>query len=336
LSGIQVYQDAFEASDLPQGGVVTIGNYDGVHRGQRAVLERVVTRARAAGGPAVVVSFDPHPLAVLGGRGAPARLTTEEQKTRLLEAIGIDALVIVRFTRVVAQMFAEDFVRSFLRDQLRVREIYVGEGFAFGRGRKGDLALLRRLGERDGFLAEAVPPVTWRGERISSSRIREAILEGRVEDAREMLGRAYAITGVVGRGDRMGKRLGWPTINVVPDHPLVPANGVYACRVSVASFPVPFDCATNVGTRPTVYEHYTRVVEGHILDFHADVYGERVELEFHRRLREEKMFPTVMDLAAQISRDVDATREYFELGRRLERSVPATAAVEGRVDGGSD
>lgn len=325
MTPLQVFPDGFEASDLPQGGVVTIGNYDGIHRGQQAVLARVAARARALGGPAVVVSFDPHPLALLGPRGAPPRLTTDAQKVRLLAALGIEALVVVRFTRAVAQMFAEDFVRTFLRDQLRVREIYVGEGFAFGRGRKGDIELLRRLGAGSGFVADAIPPLLWRGERVSSSRIREAVLEGRVEDAREMLGRAYAITGVVGTGDRMGKRLGWPTINVVPDHPLVPANGVYACRVTLGSFPAAFDCATNVGTRPTVYEHYTRVVEGHILDFHADVYGERVELEFHRRLREERLFPTVMDLAAQISRDVDATREYFALGRRLDAAGGSAA-----------
>jgi riboflavin kinase / FMN adenylyltransferase len=136
-----------------------------------------------------------------------------------------------------------------------------------------------------------------------------------------MLGHPFSITGSVVRGDRMGQRLGWPTINVAAEHKLLPADGVYASRVLLPSFPASFDCATNIGTRPTVYENYQRVVESHILDFKADVYGQRVELSFYKRLREERIFPTVMDLSAQIGRDVEATREYFSR-RRLEQEVP--------------
>jgi riboflavin kinase/FMN adenylyltransferase len=313
-----VVQDALQESDLPKGGVVTIGNYDGVHRGQQAVLERVVERARALGGPAVAVTFDPHPLAILRPEAAPSRLTTDAQKEQLLAAAGIDTLLVVRFTREVARLPASLFVRDFLHRGLALREIYVGEQFAFGHKREGTLAMLAEMGGRLGFAAGPVDEVMWRGERISSSRIRQALAAGRVEDAREMLGRPYVITGVVARGDRMGKKLGWPTINVVPEQKLIPADGVYACRVAVASFPSRFACATNIGTRPTVYESYSRVVEGHILDFSANVYGERVELEVFARLRDERVFPTVMDLAAQIGRDVDATREFFAKERRLQ------------------
>ena len=137
-------------------------------------------------------------------------------------------------------------------------------------------------------------------------------------EAAEMLGRPFALTGEIARGDRMGKKLGWPTINLIPDHELIPLDGVYAGRVHLPAFPATFDCATNIGTRPTVYENYQRVVESHILDFASDVYGERVELEFHQRLREERIFPSVMDLSAQIGRDVEATREYFAARRRLQ------------------
>jgi riboflavin kinase/FMN adenylyltransferase len=167
------------------------------------------------------------------------------------------------------------------------------------------------MGRELGFTAEGFPEVLYRGERISTSRIRQAIGESRVEEAREMLGRPYSIGGVIVRGDRMGQKLGWPTINLASENKLVPADGVYATRVFFPSYPATFDSVTNIGTRPTVYENYQRVVESHILDFKADVYKQRVELSFHKRLREERIFPTVMDLSAQIRRDVEATREFF-------------------------
>ena len=158
----------------------------------------------------------------------------------------------------------------------------------------------------------------FRGEPISSTRIRTAISEGRVEDAAEMLGHPYALTGTVVRGDRMGQRLGWPTVNLDADNELPPRDGVYATRIRFSSLPASFDSVTNVGTRPTVYENFQRVVESHVLGFSSDVYGQRVELGFHRRLREERIFPTIMDLSAQIGRDVEATREYFAGRRRQE------------------
>jgi riboflavin kinase/FMN adenylyltransferase len=157
-----------------------------------------------------------------------------------------------------------------------------------------------------------------RGERISSTRVRRALGEGKVEEATEMLGRPHSVRGTIARGDRMGARLGWPTINLLVDNELVPCNGVYSGRVHLPSFPGTFDCVTNIGTRPTVYENHQRVVESHILGFSADIYGETAEVCFYKRLREEMIFPTVMDLSAQIGRDVEATREYFAARRRLE------------------
>jgi riboflavin kinase/FMN adenylyltransferase len=316
-----VVQDAYDSSDLPRGGVVAIGNFDGVHRGQRAILDRAVARARELPAPAVVVSFDPHPLAVLRPEQAPLAISTPAQKERLLAAAGIAVLLVVRFSRELSRTPARQFVREFLAERLTAREVYVGESFTFGYRREGNLELLRCLGGELGFTACAVPEVMLRGERISSTRIRRAITEGRVEDAAEMLGYPFCITGSVLRGDRMGQRLGWPTINIGSAHKLLPADGVYASRVLLPSFPASFDCATNIGTRPTVYENYQRVVESHILDFKADVYGQPVELSFYKRLREERIFPTVMDLSAQIGRDVEATREYFSR-RRLEQEMP--------------
>jgi riboflavin kinase/FMN adenylyltransferase len=316
-----VVHDAYESSDLPQGGVVAIGNFDGVHRGQRAILDAIVARARELRAAAVVVTFDPHPLSVLRPEQAPLPITTPEQKERLLAEAGIAVALVVRFTREFARTPARQFVREFLGARLAAREVYVGESFCFGYRREGTLELLRGLGEELGFTAHGVAEVMLHGERVSSTRIRRAIAQGQVDEAAEMLGHPFSITGTVARGDRMGQRLGWPTINLAADHKLLPADGVYASRVLLAGFPTKFDCATNIGTRPTVYENYQRVVESHILDFKADVYGQRVELFFYKRLREERIFPTVMDLSAQIGRDVEATREYFSR-RRLEQEVP--------------
>jgi riboflavin kinase/FMN adenylyltransferase len=318
-----VIQDAYESSDLPQGGVVAIGNFDGVHLGQRALLDKVAARARELRAPALAVSFDPHPLAVLRPADAPLPITTPAQKEKLLAEAGVAVLLYVHFTREFARTPARQFVREFLWEKLAVREVYVGESFTFGHRREGDLALLCALGEELGFSAAGIDEVMLRGERISSTRIRRAVSDGRVEEAAEMLGRAFCITGKVVSGDRMGQKLGWPTINLASDHKLLPGNGVYASRVLLQSFPATFDCSTNVGTRPTVYENYRRVVESHILDFKADVYGQQVELSFFTRLRDERTFPTVMDLSAQIGRDVEATRAYFSHRRQEQEASSA-------------
>jgi riboflavin kinase/FMN adenylyltransferase len=318
-----VIQDAYAATDLPQGGVAAIGNFDAIHLGHRAILEQVTAQAARLGAPAVLITFDPHPAAILRPEmPTPVRLSTPEQKEKLLADLGVSVLLVVRFTAELAKTPAAQFVRDFLGTRLKLQAIYVGSGFRFGYGRQGDLALLSEMGRELGFSALGVPEVLYRGERISTSRIRQAVGEGKVEDAREMLGRPYAITGVIVRGDRMGQKLGWPTINLAAENKLVPADGVYASRVFLPGYPATFDSVTNIGTRPTVYENYQRVVESHILDFKADVYKQRVELSFYKRLREERIFQTVMDLSAQIRRDVEATREYFSR-QRQEPGLPA-------------
>jgi riboflavin kinase / FMN adenylyltransferase len=316
-----VVQDAWNSTDAPRGVVATVGNFDGIHRGQRAILDRVVARARELGTHSAVVTFEPHPLEVLRTREAPALLTTAAQKEGLLDAAGVDVLLVVRFDAELAVRTAEEFVRRFLVGRLGLVEILVGSTFRFGKGREGDVALLRRLGAELGFATAGVEEVQWDGERVSSSRVRLALLEGRVDDAAAMLGRPYELTGKVLRGDRMGQRLGWPTINLKPHNELIPRDGVYACQVQLPGFPGTFDAATNIGTRPTVYENFYRVVESHILGFASDVYGQEVALQFHRRLRDERIFPTIMDLSAQIGRDVEATREHFAALRRREAAV---------------
>ncbi len=313
-----VVDDAYNSTDLPRGVIATIGNFDGVHRGQRAILDQVVQRAEELGVPSALITFDPHPLAVLRPDQAPVTLTTRQQKEKLIEEAGVSVLLVLRFTPDFARLPARQFVRDFLHARLGVQEVCVGATFTFGHGREGNLELLQEMGGELGFQACGVEEVLYQGDRISSTRIRRAITEGKVGDAAAMLGRPYAVAGKIVRGDRMGKRLGWPTINLQWDNKLLPLDGVYAGRVFFPSYPATFDCVTNIGTRPTVYENYQRVVESHILDFKSDVYGERVELSFYKRLREERIFPNVMDLSAQIARDVEATREYFAR-RRLEQ-----------------
>jgi riboflavin kinase/FMN adenylyltransferase len=325
---MHVVQDAFNSRDLPHGGVATIGNFDGVHRGQRAILDRTVARAEELGVPAVVVTFQPHPLSVLSPERAPVPLTTPKQKEALLEEAGIAVILVVRFTPEFAKVPARQFVREFLHDRLGLQEIYVGEDFVFGHQREGNLELLQGMGSELGFAAHGVTELTQGGERISSTRIRRALGEGKTAEAAEMLGRPYSIAGTIARGDRMGQKLGWPTINVVSENKLLPSDGVYAARVYFPSYPATFDGVTNIGTRPTVYENYQRVVESHILDFKANVYGQRVELQFLKRLREERIFNSVMDLSAQIGRDVEATREYFAARRRLEQDTASFGLVE--------
>ncbi|MEE8366710.1 MAG: riboflavin biosynthesis protein RibF [Thermoanaerobaculia bacterium] len=306
-----VDRDALTMPPLQVGSIATIGNFDGIHRGQQHILELIRNRAGETGLESVVVTFEPHPLTILRPQEAPNRLTTFDQKGALLELHGVDRLSIVQFTPAVAQTPARSFVRDFLHHRLKVQEIYVGSRFTFGRDREGDLSLLQTMGETFGFRAFGLEEVLYQDGAISSTRIRQELTGGGVEAAHKMLGRPYSITGLVARGDKRGKQLGWPTINIAPDTRPSVMDGVYACKVRFPSTDEKFLCATNVGTRPTVYEGVRRLVESHILEFERDVYGDRIELEFYARLRNERRFPSLEALSEQISMDVEATREYF-------------------------
>jgi riboflavin kinase / FMN adenylyltransferase len=313
---LHVVRDPLRSTDLPRGGIVTIGNFDGVHLGHRRILEKVVARAREADRPSVAITFEPHPLSVLRPDHAPRRLQTLRQKEEALEAIGIENLLVIPFTRDFSLTEPEEFVRSVLRTRLAVSEVYLGSHFAFGRGKRGDIALLKRMGPECGFVAASVEEVISDGEAISSTRIRSAIARGDVVRANAMLGREYEIDGLVAKGDKVGRKIGYPTINLEPENDLHPADGVYVTQIHIQSFDRRFDCVTNIGRRPTVYEDYATVIETFVLDFSANVYGERVRLFFFERLREERRFPSVTALSDQIGRDIEETRKYFE-GRRI-------------------
>jgi riboflavin kinase / FMN adenylyltransferase len=324
---MHVIRDPLKSAESPTGGVATIGNFDGVHLGHRKILEAVVSRARAIGKPSIAITFEPHPLAVLRPDQAPRRLQTLRQKEEVIESIGIDWLLVIPFTRDFSLTEPEDFVKAFLSRRLAVAELRIGQHFAFGRGKRGNLELLRKMGPELGFVASGVDEVLYKGEPISSTRIRMAIDAGQVPDANAMFGREYELDGIVSKGERVGRKIGYPTINLASENELYPADGVYVTQIEIRSFGRRFECVTNIGRRPTVYEDYATTIETYVLDFSSDVYGERVRLFFFDRLREERKFPSVMALTEQIGKDIEKTREYFrrrdtELGTR--DSAPRT------------
>ena len=285
---------------------MTVGNFDGVHRGHQALVEAVVKAARAFQGTAVALTFDPHPSRVLSPDRAPASLMTLDQKAEVLSSLGIDRVVALPFTHETAASPPEDFARAVLRGALGAEAVVVGTNFRFGRRRAGNLERLRELGEEIGFRVDGVPPVVHEGAPISSTRIREALSRGAVFPAGELLGRAYFIDGVVGRGDGRGRTLGIPTANLEPVNEILPARGVYVGRVTVPERGT-WGTVVNVGRRPTFGGTRT-TVEAHLLDFDGDLYGGSLRLAFTERLRDERAFPGPEALIAQIREDVARAR----------------------------
>jgi riboflavin kinase/FMN adenylyltransferase len=316
MTALHVVRDPLRETDLPRGGIATIGNFDGVHLGHRRILEAVVARARETRRPSIAITFEPHPLSVLRPDRAPRRLQTLHQKEEAIEAIGVENLLVIPFTRDFSLIEPEEFARSVLQERLAVSELFLGSHFAFGRGKRGDLTLLTRMGPECGFVASGVEEVFFEGEPVSSTRIRTAIARGDVGRANAMLGREYELDGLVAKGDKVGRKIGYPTINLEPENELHPADGVYVTQIHIRTFGRRFDCVTNIGRRPTVYEDYATTIETYVLDFSANVYGEKVRLFFFDRLREERKFPSVTDLSEQIARDVQATADYFARERR--------------------
>ncbi len=292
------------------GTAVTIGAYDGVHLGHRALLRDLSARAAASGLSTVVVTFDRHPASVVRPGTAPKQLTTLEQKLELLADCGIDRTLVVPFDATRAAESAEDFVREVLVDELAARLVVVGEDFHFGQGRRGNVALLRTLGAEHGFEVVGVGLTGDGSEPVSSTRIRGLLADGDVEEAARLLGRPHEVRGPVVRGDgRGGRDLGFPTANLaLPDDVALPADAVYAGHFRRADGSV-HQAAISVGRRPTFYEPGTApvLVEAYLLHFDGDLYGEEVRVSFAHRLRAERRFESVDALVAQMRADVEAT-----------------------------
>ncbi|MEV4478687.1 bifunctional riboflavin kinase/FAD synthetase [Micromonospora coxensis] len=287
--------------------VVTIGVFDGVHKGHQATIGHAVARARELGVRSVVVTFDPHPAEVVRPGSHPAVLTEPARKAELIEALGVDALCVVPFTPEFSRLPAEAFVHDILVEHLHATLVVVGDNFRFGHRAAGDVALLERLGRAFGFAVEGAPLVAEAGTVFSSTYIRACVAAGDVAAAAAALGRPHRVEGVVVRGDQRGRELGYPTANLLTHrYTAVPADGVYAARLIRRGHP-PLAAAVSVGTNPT-FSGRERRVEAYALDFSGDLYGERLALDFVAHLREQRKYDAIEPLLAQIAEDVERTR----------------------------
>jgi riboflavin kinase/FMN adenylyltransferase len=299
-------------ADIQRPTVLTLGVFDGLHLGHQLIMTTVVERARATGAVPTVITFDPHPRAVLHPQSSPPLLQTLDQKVEAFGVLGIQQTIVIRFTQEFSLLRAEDFLRDTVKERLQAKEVYLGRGFAFGHNREGNIDLLRRVSKELAFEAGEVPEVRFRGQRVSSSRIRQLLAEGKVNLARRMLGRPYGVEGRVEHGVERGHQLGFPTANLHPQNRVIPRNGVYVTGILV-------DGAwrrslTNVGVRPTFGTETEPSVETFVLNWSGDLYGDVVRVRFLYRLRDEKRFGSMEELKTQIHRDVRRAESYFERG----------------------
>ena len=297
-------------ADIQRPTVLTLGVFDGLHLGHQLIMRTVVDRARATGATPTVITFDPHPRAVLHPESAPPLLQTFDQKIEAFGVLGIEQTIVVRFTKEFSNIRAAEFLRDVVADRLHAKEVYLGKGFAFGHDREGNIELLQRLSGELGFVAGEVPEVRLRGGRVSSSKIRQLLANGQVNLARRMLGRPYGVEGRVERGSERGHQLGFPTANLHPHNRVIPRNGVYVTGTLIEG--QWRRSVTNVGLRPTFGDATEPSVETFVMNWDGDLYGDVVRIRFLYRLRDERKFNSVDELKSQIFRDVDRANSYFE------------------------
>jgi riboflavin kinase/FMN adenylyltransferase len=306
---MKIFHD-LENANIARPTVLTLGVFDGLHLGHQAIMAKVVERARVTGSVATAITFDPHPRSVLHPESAPPLLQTLDQRLANLEVLGIEQAIVVKFTKDFASQPAENFLHEILHDRLHAREVYLGKGFAFGRGRGGNIEMLRKMSTKLGFVADEVDEVQLRGMRISSSRIRELLAAGQVNLARRMLGRPYGVEGVVIRGDQRGRTIGFPTANLKPHNRVIPKYGVYAAATLIDG--TWRRGITNIGVRPTFESTSDPSIETYIFDFEGDLYGDALRVRFLHRIRDERKFDGIDELVAQIGLDAERARNYFD------------------------
>jgi riboflavin kinase/FMN adenylyltransferase len=305
---MNVLRSISDLSALPGPLFLAIGVFDGVHLGHQAVISTSARHAKAEGGTPLVVTFDPHPTKVLRPQDAPHLLTATQHKIALIRDLGVAHLLVLHFDRSFAATAPEDFVHQLVAHAKPLREICVGHEWSFGKGRAGNLALLKRLGAAQDFEVVGVQAVTMNGEVVSSTAIRRAVAEGDLTKATQMLGREYTILGTVKAGEQLGRKLGFPTANLSAHSEQFPPNGVYVIEARLAD--ALYRGVANLGYRPTVHtEKPERLLELHLFGLNRDIYGEEVEVRFLRYLRPEQKFENVEALAAQIARDVAQARD---------------------------
>lgn len=293
-----------------QNAVVAIGNFDGVHLGHKAILQKVRQKADDMKGTAIAITFDPHPVKILGSNGSPPLITVFEQKVELIEQLGIEVLICIPFNQSFASVSAQEFLENILIDKIGMKAIVIGKDYTFGKNRKGTVTFLRQYAGKYGFevvVPDWIPVSADTPERVSSTHIREIIEAGRVAEARPLLGRDYQIRGEVCTGrDRGGRKLGFPTANIRIQDELCPKIGVYAVIVQIAdeSF---YRGVANIGYSPTFDDHIF-TIEVHVLDFEGDLYGQKIRVNFVDRIRDEKKFNNIDELSGQITCDIEEAR----------------------------
>ena len=305
----KLFRDVGGEVVCPQGSVACIGAFDGLHRGHQALVGHALARARALGVPAVALSFEPLPREYFARGERPPRLLLPRAKFEGLRDLGMDVVGLLRFNAELSAMPAGEFVRRVLVERLRVREVWVGPQFRFGKGRQGDLGLLQELGAEFGFVAGEIAPVEVAGERVSSSRLREQLAAGDLDGATQALGRRYAIDGKVVRGRQLGRRLGYPTANLRLMGKRTALTGIYATWVHGVG-DTPRASVSSLGTRPTVYGTEP-LLEAHLFDFDGDLYGSRIRVEFVAKLRDEEKFDDLPALVRQMDVDAEQARRHL-------------------------
>lgn len=295
---------------IPSGCVATIGNFDGVHLGHQAVLTQLAMKGDVLGLPATVITFEPQPFEFFVPDKAPARLTRFREKVEALRCYSIQHLCVLRFDKTLAQMSAEQFIKRLLVDGLNVRYLVVGDDFRFGNQRRGDFALLQQAGKQYDFQVVNMHTFAIEHQRVSSTRIREALKQGNLALAEQLLGRPYRMSGRVAHGDKRGRTMGFPTANIHLHRHKVPLQGVFAIQLfGIAEEPV--NGVANIGVRPTIGGDEKALLEVHLFDFNRDIYAEHVQVHFLYKIRDEQRFDGLNALIEQITKDCEAARHFF-------------------------
>lgn len=301
-----------------EGTAITVGTFDGIHRGHQIIIDKVMEQARILGVQSLLFTFEPHPKTVVHKEGVPdiRLLTTIDEKIEVLEKTGIDSLFVSQFTKSFAATPAEDFVRDTLVNTLKMKSIIVGHDHAFGRNRQGNDELLQKLGQELGFHVHMVEQISNENERVSSTRIRHALHDGHVAEAARMLGRSYSLSGTVIHGQKQGRELGFPTANLRPDseYKIIPQVGIYATKVRIDK--TLHDSVTYIGVRPT-FDGTHKVVEVHVMDFDENIYGQNITVYFEQFLREDRKFQTTDELIKHIQHDKNTAIHYFANGGKI-------------------